>query len=250
MLGHSQGPGACLVGRGRAGTAERVWCGHPGGGTAEALGPAAPSLFPPEQPLGRGSATLSTSCPAGPLPTAIRGVAVGQAGQVACRPGVGRGPNYVSEGQPGSASSSCRAGDPLQGSWTLQGDSGSTAFSFPLCPGLKRLGPNCPSPMVPTGGTSSLTFSSEHPSYHSSQAPRNRQLLGAVLCSCPCCALCPVNDQCLGHQPRSEPSWGSFILRDGNHRKGFIYMRNLGSRVPRTGPFLALAGSKAQVQFG
>lgn len=27
-------------------------------------------------------------------------------------------------------------------------------------------------------------------------------------------------------------------------------MRNLGPRVPRTGPFLALAGSKAQVQFG
>lgn len=27
-------------------------------------------------------------------------------------------------------------------------------------------------------------------------------------------------------------------------------MRNLGPRVPRTGPFLALAGSKALVQFG
>lgn len=70
-------------------------------------------------------------------------------------------------------------------------------------------------------------------------------------------AVCPVNDQCFHHQCLSPPSWSSFILRDGSHRKGFIYMRNPGPRTPRTeplalriGPLLSPASSKAPVQFG
>lgn len=76
---------------------------HPGGGTAKALGPASPSPFPPEHLLGGGSPILSASCLPGPLPTPIRGVALDQAGQVACRPGAGSGPGYVYEEQPGSS---------------------------------------------------------------------------------------------------------------------------------------------------
>lgn len=156
---------------GGASIATHVWCEHPGAGTAKALGPESPSPSPPEQPLGGGSAILSTSCPAGPLPTAIRGVALRQAGQVACRPGVGQEPNYVSEGQPGSANSSCRAGDPLQGAWTLQGDSGSIAFSFLLPRPQDGWGLTARLPWFPLVGHQARRSAPRAPPYHCSLAP-------------------------------------------------------------------------------
>ena len=71
-------------------------------------------------------------------------------------------------------------------------------------------------------------------------------------------AVCPVNDQCLHHRCLSQqPNRCSFILREGSHKKGFIYTRNPGPGAARTeplalpsGPLLSPAGSKAPVQFG
>lgn len=159
---HCPGPQPCTRGlpgrKGRAGSAKHVWCEHPSGGTAKALGPTSPFPFPPQQLLGRGCAILSTSCPLGPLPTPIRGVAMGQAGQVACLPGAGPGPDYVSEVQPGLGNSSCRAGDPPIRGTNLQGDSSPTAL-FPMS--KPRMGPNCP-PRVPLVWTLSPAFSPDH----------------------------------------------------------------------------------------
>lgn len=139
--GPQPGTAACLAGKGRAGSAKHVWCEHPCGGTAKAQGVASPSPFPPEQLLGGDSATLSTSCPPGPLPTPIRGVALGQADQVASGPGAGPAPAYVNEDQPGSANSSCKVGDPLEGPDHSKGRGPSSPLT---CAGASRwLGPNC-----------------------------------------------------------------------------------------------------------
>lgn len=169
-------PGACLAGKGRAGSAKHVWCEHPCGGTARAQDPASPSPFPPEQLLGGGSATLSTSCPPGPLPTPIRGVALGQADQVACRPGAGPAPDNGNEDQPGSANSSCRVGGRWRGCLpSVRGRdppartcAGASRWLMPL-PGPTGVGIQ---PLPPPPATSP----------HSS---------GEQSCSCICCALCP-----------------------------------------------------------
>lgn len=183
-------PGACLAGKGRAGSAKHVWCEHPCGGTARTQGPASPSPFPPEQLLGGGSATLSTSCPPGPLPTPIRGVALGQADQVACRPGAGPAPDNVNEDQPGSANSSCRVG----GRWSRCSPSVRGIDPPALtCAGASRW--LIASPLGPLV----LTFSPYHPLQPLLPAPRTPPprtlpppyLWGTVLCSCICCALCP-----------------------------------------------------------
>lgn len=83
-------------------------CEHPQWGTAKAPCPASPFSLLPEQLLGGGSPILSTSCPLGPPPTPIRGAALDQPGQVACKPGAGSGPDYVNEDELGSTNSRCR----------------------------------------------------------------------------------------------------------------------------------------------
>lgn len=113
-------------------------------------------LSPLQQLLGGGSPILSTSCPLGPLPTPIRGVALDQAGQVACKPGAGSGPDRVSENQLGLTNSRCR----VTGRKGLTSSKGHGPSRGPQAP-HSRLpcareppggwGPSAPSPMAPTG---------------------------------------------------------------------------------------------------
>lgn len=113
--GPEPGTGARLAGKGRAGRAQHVWCEHPCGALPRLRDQHHHPLSLQSSYWGGDSTTLSTSCPPGPLPTPIRGVALGQADQVAGRPGAGPAPDDVNEDQPDPANSSCKVGDPLEG---------------------------------------------------------------------------------------------------------------------------------------
>lgn len=94
-LGHSQEKGELEVPSLRGGK-------HPGGGS----GSSSPIPVSPRAATGSRLPHPEYQLSPGPLPTPIRGVAPGQAGQVACSPGAGPGPDNVNEDQPGSAKSS------------------------------------------------------------------------------------------------------------------------------------------------
>lgn len=124
-------------------------------------------LSPLQQLLGGGSPILSTSCPLGPLPTPIRGVALDQAGQVACKPGAGSGPDRVSENQLGLTNSRCRVAGrgspPVRGMDPPGGLRLPTAVS-PVLGSLQVAGAQAlPPPWLPLVWTLSLAFSPDYP---------------------------------------------------------------------------------------
>lgn len=105
-LGLSQVRGASGRKRERAGRAKPVQWEHPKGGAL--LGSHSNISIPlnPEQLL-RERRLLSPEHQMSMWPTPIRGVALGQSGQAACKPGAGPGPDCVNEDQPGWANSNC-----------------------------------------------------------------------------------------------------------------------------------------------
>ena len=122
---------------------------HPGGGTAKALGPAAPSPFPPEQPLGAGSPILSTSCLQAHCPHPSGGWPQAKLAKWPAAQGPAQGQTMsmrISQAQ------RSQAGDWLEGLSSIQGHGPSGAHQLsPLCQLQDGWGLAAPSPMAPPG---------------------------------------------------------------------------------------------------
>lgn len=148
-----------LRGQALAGALPRLWVQQPH-----------PPLFP-RAATGSRLPILSTSCSPAHCPRLIR-VAPGQAGQVACSPGAGPGPDNVSEDQPGSAKSSRWAG--WRGSLRSgHVDPWGPTSSLPCANPPRWLGPSCPPPMALPGVAIPLAFSPDHPLQPSPQLPEH-----------------------------------------------------------------------------
>lgn len=141
-LGHSQEKGELAVPSLRGGK-------HPGGGTAKALGPAAPSPFPPEQPLGAGSPILSTSCLSAHCPRPSGGWPQAKLAKWPAAQGPAQGQTMsmrISQAQ------RSQAGGWLEGLSSVQGHGPLGAHQLsPLRQPLRWLGPSCPPPMALLG---------------------------------------------------------------------------------------------------